>query len=198
LIVIQQQCTNCFSFAEKARDGNKAEDLFAILSSCLEIFFDTEKLGLPSPGAEALQPIQHPLENIKSHFKLLQVISGRSEEVVCGAHIALHKRAPYSIELLFCNPQTTDVDVEDFLDRWALFPQTSQAGTSGKRGLSSTKVTFWLVNVEHLAYPTQTRCMQKLHQIGNHLALNAPKLFLVTRAVYCSSNRARSASLATT
>lgn len=102
------------------------------------------------------------------------------EEVVCGAHIALHKRAPCPIEVLFCTPRTTAVDVEDFLDRWALFPKVA----------SSSNVTFWLVKVEDLSYPTQSSCMQKLFRLQENLPPTHPKLFFVTKgsqSTYISS-----------
>jgi len=66
------------------------------------------------PAIQAEPTVQNPLANVSSHFRLGTVISEQSlEEVVCGAHIALHKRTPCSIEILFCNSRTTEVDVDD-------------------------------------------------------------------------------------
>lgn len=61
-------------------------------------FFDVQKLRMPAIQAEPT--VQNPLANVSSHFRLGTVISEQSlEEVVCGAHIALHKRTPCSIEI---------------------------------------------------------------------------------------------------
>lgn len=105
-------------------------------------------------------------------MRLVRVATDHNlEEVVCGAHIALHKRTPCPIEILFCTPRTTSIDVEDFLDRWALFTKAS----------NSRNVTFWLVKVEDLSYPTQTSCMQKLFKIVESLPMTHPKLFFVIK-----------------
>jgi len=99
----------------EAKDINKAPDLFKILSNCLAKYFDVEKLKNASPGGDInidLPQVLNPFGEVKSHFKLLRITSDHNpEEVVCGAHIALHKRAPCPVEILFCSQGTTEVDV---------------------------------------------------------------------------------------
>jgi hypothetical protein len=110
----------------------------------------------------------------------VRVAAGHNlEEVVCGSHIALHMRTPCPIEILFCTPRTTAVDVEDFLDRWGLFSR-----------IAAVRVTFWLVKVEDLPYPIQSGCMQKLFKIMENLPPVHPKLFFViqgSQATYISN-----------
>jgi hypothetical protein len=106
-------------FVNTAKTSKKYEELFAILSKTLRVLFQGEKLTLASPGTEGLQPVVHSFVQ-PDPFRLVRISSGHSEEIVCGAHIALHKRTPSSIEMLVCNSHTTDIDVQDFLDRWTL------------------------------------------------------------------------------
>eukprot|EP01133_Synstelium_polycarpum_P014536 gene14536-17171_t len=153
---------------DQATKTNKISELFTILSNCLQTFF---KFG--GQSKVATQAYHTPLADITSHYQLVRVVSTDHplEEVVCGNHIALHKRIPCPVEMLFCTPQTTVVDIEDFLDRWSLFPQTCK----------NNDATFWLVKIEDLAYSTQNRFIQKLNSL--RVLKNHPKLFLVTQGI---------------
>lgn len=164
---------------EEAKNLNKAHDLFNTLAECLVAYFGYELLNHPSPGSKNLPDLSNPFAGVSEQYGLILIpTENHPEEVVGGAHILMHKRLPRPIEILFCNAHTTEVDVEDFLDRWALF--TRVADTAGLKA-GEPVVTFWLVGIEDLTYPTQTRCMQKLFKMVETLPKDHPKLFFVMR-----------------
>eukprot|EP01125_Pyxidicula_operculata_P010465 TRINITY_DN343_c0_g3_i1.p1 TRINITY_DN343_c0_g3~~TRINITY_DN343_c0_g3_i1.p1 ORF type:complete len:4704 (-),score=480.58 TRINITY_DN343_c0_g3_i1:101-14212(-) len=151
---------------------DKASILFELLNRCLVNYFDFDRLN------DAVVNIDRNTFFDGLTCKLLRIASGKTEEFVCGAHISIHNRVPTSIEILFCNSQTSDFDIEDFLDRWNMFKSTNDL-------VKRENVTFWLVNVEQLSYPTQTRLVQKFNQLLL-LAKDLPRLLLVTSGLSTS------------
>jgi len=150
-----------------AKEQQKCAELFRVLSESIRKFFDVDKLL--NPGVPNLKQVGHPF-GIDTHVKLVKLEDPSIEEVICGAHLAIHQRAPTSLEVLFCTPTTTDIDIFDFLDRWALFREV----------YLKVPVTFWLVGIESLSYQAQTSFVQKLVNASSRLPLTSPKLFLVT------------------
>ena len=151
----------------------KASDFFTILASLLTEHFDEKKLVNNTLSPDTNE-INFPESNPRSKCVLVRIMHDCPlEEVICGAHIYLFKRVPSPIEILFCNSQTTEIDVADFLDRWALYGQIPVIGKS--------TVAFWLVGIEHLSYTIQTRSMQQLFRQVEKLSDDHPKLFLVTK-----------------
>ena len=129
-----------------------ASSLFTFLANCFGEFLNVQTLEMGQ--VQPQDRILHPLENVDSTFKLIRVSMTPIEEVVCGIHIALHNRLPSSVELLFCTPRTSEVDIADFIDRWKLYSQV--------RGPGTPNVSFWLISVENLNYRIQTQCLQML------------------------------------
>eukprot|EP01105_Mastigella_eilhardi_P007620 TRINITY_DN1911_c0_g3_i2.p1 TRINITY_DN1911_c0_g3~~TRINITY_DN1911_c0_g3_i2.p1 ORF type:complete len:3679 (-),score=783.02 TRINITY_DN1911_c0_g3_i2:52-10641(-) len=159
---------------QQAQHVKTAAELFEILSECLTKYFNVDKLTAQFEGnLPATECDQNPLCHADSHhYRLVRVISEQNiEEVVCGAHILLHHRLPSPIEGLFCDAHTTETDVNDFIDRWALFNKTDVG----------TNVTFWLVGIEYLSYHTQTSCTQRLFKLKEALPERSPRLLFALK-----------------